>query len=97
MSTGTGRSRPIHRGRHVISTRTGISFLTGTAKSDGGSILKSDNVAGIVPDIRVSLPCAAFWKGTCLYLAVWPANCISRSHRIVAGPNAASEIGRAHV
>ena len=25
-----------------MSTRTGISFLTGIAKSDGGSILKSD-------------------------------------------------------
>jgi hypothetical protein len=46
----------IHCGRHVISTRTGISFLTGTAKSDGGSILKSDSVAGIVPDIRIWFP-----------------------------------------
>jgi hypothetical protein len=36
-----------------MSTRTGISFLTGIANSVGGSILKSDNVAGIVPDIRV--------------------------------------------
>ena len=39
-----------------MSTRTGISFLTGTAKSDGGSILKSDSVAGIVPDIRIWFP-----------------------------------------
>jgi hypothetical protein len=46
----------IHCGRHVMSTRTGISFLTGTAKSDGGSILKSDNVAGIVPEIRIWFP-----------------------------------------
>src|ERR1035441_7010845 len=35
----TGRlERPAHRGRHVISTRTGISFFTGTANSEGGSI-----------------------------------------------------------
>ena len=42
----------LHNGCQVISTRTGISFL-GIVKSDGGSILKSDSVAGIVPDIRV--------------------------------------------
>ena len=59
MSTGRPE-RPIHRGRHVISTRTGSSFFTGTANSEGGSILKSDNVAGMVPDIRVSLPCVVF-------------------------------------
>lgn len=35
--------------RQVISTRTGISFLTGTVRSDGGSILKSESVAGMVP------------------------------------------------
>jgi hypothetical protein len=35
--------------RQVISTRTGISFLTGIVNSDGGSILKSVNVAGMVP------------------------------------------------
>ena len=46
----------IHCGRHVMSTRTGISFLTGTANSDGGSILKSESVAGIVPDIRIWFP-----------------------------------------
>src|ERR1022692_3246515 len=38
-----------HCGRQVISTRTGISFLTGIVNSDGGSILKSASVAGIVP------------------------------------------------
>jgi len=42
--------------RQVISTRTGISFFTGIAKSDGGSILKSVTVVGIVPDIRISSP-----------------------------------------
>ena len=36
-------------GRQVMSTRTGISFLTGIVSSDGGSILKSESVAGIVP------------------------------------------------
>jgi hypothetical protein len=46
----------IHSGRQVMSTRTGISFLIGIAKSDGGSILKSDSIAGIVPVIRVSFP-----------------------------------------
>jgi hypothetical protein len=59
-----------HFGRQVMSTRTGISFLTGTAKRDGGSILKSDSVAGIVPDIRISFPCVVSWNGTCLYWAV---------------------------
>ena len=45
---------PAHMGRQVISTRTGISFFTGIASSEGGSILKSDNVAGIVPaDLRL--------------------------------------------
>jgi len=39
--------------RQAISTRTGISFLTVMAKSEGGSILKAANVVGIVPDIRV--------------------------------------------
>src|ERR1700685_84785 len=38
-------------GRQVISTRTGISFLTGMVNSVGGSILKSVSVAGIVPVI----------------------------------------------
>ncbi len=38
-----------------MSTRTGISFLTGIVNSVGG-IPKSDSVAGIVPDIRVSFP-----------------------------------------
>ena len=43
-------------GRQVISTVTGISFLMGIDSSEGGSILKSVNVAGIDPVIRVSLP-----------------------------------------
>ena len=46
----------LHIGCQVRSTRTGISFLTGTVRNDGGSILKSDSFAGIVPVIRVSLP-----------------------------------------
>ena len=48
-----------HCGRHVISTRMGISFFTGIVSSEGGSILKSVSVAGIVPDMRVSFPCVA--------------------------------------
>jgi short-subunit dehydrogenase len=32
-----------------MSTRTGMSFLTGIVRSEGGSILKSVSVAGIVP------------------------------------------------
>ena len=43
--------------RHVRSTRTGTSFFTGMVSSDGGSILKSESVAGIVPDSRVWSPC----------------------------------------
>ena len=39
-----------------MSTRTGISFLTEIARSEGGSILKSDNVAGIVPEILIWFP-----------------------------------------
>src|ERR1700693_4819085 len=71
--------KPIHCGRQVISTRTGMSFLTGMVSSDGGSILKSASVAGIVPDIRVSFARVTCSSGSCLYLAVWPANWISRS------------------
>jgi hypothetical protein len=51
--TPTGFANRGHIGRQVVSTRTGISFLTGTVKSEGGGILKSESVAGIVPDIRV--------------------------------------------
>jgi len=36
-----------------------MSFFTGIVKRDGGSILKSDRVAGTVPDIRVSVPWVA--------------------------------------
>src|ERR1039458_498328 len=37
----------------VISTRTGISFFTGMANNEGGSILKSDKVAGTLPVIQI--------------------------------------------
>jgi hypothetical protein len=57
-------------GRQVISTFTGISSFVGIASSDGGSILKSVSLAGIVPVIFASLPCDVFWKGTCLKCAV---------------------------
>jgi hypothetical protein len=49
----------------VIWTRTGISFFTGRVRSEGGSILKSVRVAGMVPVIRVSSPCLATSKATC--------------------------------
>src|SRR5215472_6785334 len=52
--------------RQVISTCTGISFLTGIVSKVGGSILKSVRVAGIVPVILVSSPCFVSWKVTCL-------------------------------
>ena len=39
----------IYYGCQVMSTRTGMSFLTGIVKRDGGSILKSASVAGMVP------------------------------------------------
>jgi hypothetical protein len=34
----------------------GIPFLTGIVNTLWGSILKSESVAGIVPDIRISFP-----------------------------------------
>ena len=37
--------------------RTGMSFFTAIVKSEGGSILKSESVEGMIPEIRVSLPC----------------------------------------
>jgi catechol 2,3-dioxygenase-like lactoylglutathione lyase family enzyme len=43
---------PIHMGRQVISTRIGISFLIGTVRKEGRSILKSEQVAGTIPVIR---------------------------------------------
>lgn len=52
--------------RHVISTRTGISFFTAIVRSVGGSILKSDSAAGIVPEIFVSFPFFVCSKATCL-------------------------------
>ena len=36
-------------GAQVVSTRIGISFLTGIVNNDGASILKSDSVAGMKP------------------------------------------------
>src|ERR1035438_7515267 len=55
-----------HIGRQVISTLIGMSFFTGIASRDGGSILKSVSVAGMLPVIQLSLPCASLWNGTCL-------------------------------
>ena len=52
--------------RQVISTLTGISFFTGNVKRDGASILKSDKVVGMVPEIRISFPWVVCWNGTCL-------------------------------
>ena len=49
---------------HVISTRTGISFFTAIPRRDGGSILKSDSVVGMVPVIRVSFPWVTCWNDT---------------------------------
>lgn len=40
-----------------MSTRTGISFLIGTVRNDGRSILKSEQVSGMVPVMRTELPC----------------------------------------
>lgn len=40
----------------VKSTFTGMSFLIGMVSSEGGSILKSVSLAGIVPVSRFSLP-----------------------------------------
>ena len=60
--------------RQVMSTRTGISFLTGMVRSDGGSILKSESVAGMIPVIWVSPLCFSTLKGTFLYWTVCPAN-----------------------
>ena len=56
--------------RQVISTRTGISFFTAIVRSDGGLILKSASVTGMVPVIFVSFPCFDCSNRTCLYLAV---------------------------
>jgi len=71
---------PVHCGRHVMSTRTGISFLTGTARSDGGRSLKSGqrgwncsrypNLISLSHQLERNL----FYTGR-----FWPANWISRS------------------
>ena len=49
-----------------MSTCTGTSFFNGTASSLGGSILKSESVAGMVPVKRRVLPLAISSNGTCL-------------------------------
>jgi len=59
VSVVATRRQQIHMSRHVISTRTGMSFFTGIESSDGGSILKSANFAGIDPVIRVAFPFVA--------------------------------------
>ena len=51
-----------------MSTRTGISFLTGIVKSDGGSILKSESVAGIVPVILSLTALGLQFEGNLLVL-----------------------------
>ncbi len=58
-AAGEQRTEASHRGRRVISTRAGIPFLTGSVKSVGGSILKSDSVAG--RDATVSEPPFVDW------------------------------------
>jgi len=62
--------------RQVISTRTGISFFTGGISKLGGSILKSDSLAGMVPESWMSLLWRVSWNSICLYCAVCPANWI---------------------
>jgi hypothetical protein len=51
-------------GRQVASTRMGMSFLMGMVRSLGGSILKSEHLAGMAPVMRVSPPCLESWNGT---------------------------------
>jgi hypothetical protein len=50
------KPQSFYLGRQVMSIRTGMSFLMGSVRSEGGSILKSESFTGIVPVIRVSLP-----------------------------------------
>ena len=50
----------------VSSTVTGIWFSIRIVSREGGSILKSESVAGIVPVIRVSSPEVVTSNGTCL-------------------------------
>jgi hypothetical protein len=40
----------------------------GIVRSFGGSILRSETVAGTVPVRRMSSPCLVTWKGTCLLM-----------------------------
>ena len=55
----------VYCGLHVMSTRTGISFFTGMVRSEGGSILKSESVVGIVPVMCFSLPWVVTSNETC--------------------------------
>lgn len=59
------KPRRLHCALQVISTRMGISFFTGMVRSEGGSILKSARVAGMVPEMRVSSPCLTTSKAIC--------------------------------
>jgi hypothetical protein len=52
---GNTKSLP-YIGFQLISTFTGISFLIGTINKEGGSILKSESFAGIVPERWTSFP-----------------------------------------
>jgi hypothetical protein len=45
-----------YEGCQTTSTRTGISFLMGTVKNEGGSILKSVSVEGTVPVMWCAVP-----------------------------------------
>jgi hypothetical protein len=48
--------------RQVISTRTGILFFTGSVSKLGDSILKSDSLAGMVPESWMSLLWRVSWN-----------------------------------
>ena len=60
------RRRPLPYGCHVMSTRTGIPFLTGIAKSDGGS--NQNRIMSPELFLRSGswLPCVTSWNGTCM-------------------------------
>ena len=52
-------------GVQTISTWMGISFFTGMVRSEGGGILKSVRVAGMVPTMCLSVPSVVTSKETC--------------------------------
>ena len=66
---GAARSRLLERGVKVSQIRHKAPI----GAWNGGF------APGIVPEILVSSPFFACSKATCLYVAVWPANCPSRS------------------